>query len=134
MAFLHCESSYPVNAKEANLAAIGSMRSALNCPIGWSDHSRDPAVVLRAAMKWGAEIFEFHLDLDETGAEYGAGHCWLPKELQDVITLIERGKVADGDGVKQPGISESDDRSWRADPKDGLRPLIEKRMELIDDK
>lgn len=130
VAFLHCESSYPVSPNQTNLAAIATMRNFLKCSVGWSDHSRDPAVILRAAHKWNADIFEFHLDLDGKGDEYKQGHCWLPHELEKTIRLIETGKIADGDGIKVPGISELDDRQWRADPSDGLRPLKSKRTEI----
>jgi sialic acid synthase SpsE len=123
LAFLHCESSYPVKVEETNLAAIKYLRDQLGCHVGWSDHSRNLAVIMRAALKWGAEIFEFHLDLDSKGAEYSSGHCWLPSELATAISLIETGKDADGVPAKFPGDSESHDRDWRADPSDGLRPL-----------
>jgi N-acetylneuraminate synthase len=123
LAFLHCESSYPVKVEETNLAAIKYLKDQLGCHVGWSDHSRDLAVILRAALKWDAEIFEFHLDLDSKGAEYSSGHCWLPAELANAISLIEIGKHADGVPSKFPGDSESHDRNWRADPSDGLRPL-----------
>ncbi len=123
LAFLHCASNYPVKLEETNLAAIKYLKDELGCHIGWSDHSRDMAVILRAALKWDAEIFEFHLDLDSEGAEYSSGHCWLPDELKKVISLIERSKFSDGLHDKFPGKSESSDRNWRADPSDGLRPL-----------
>ena len=123
LAFLHCQSNYPVKSEETNLAAIEYLKNELRCEIGWSDHSRDIAVILRAALKWNAKIFEFHLDLDSDGAEYSSGHCWLPSELENVISIIERSKLADGDHKKFPGKSESNDRNWRADPSDGLRPL-----------
>ena len=123
LAFLHCQSNYPVKSEETNLAAIEYLKNELKCEIGWSDHSRDIAVILRAALKWNAKIFEFHLDLDSDGAEYSSGHCWLPSELENVISIIERSKLADGDHKKFPGKSESNDRNWRADPSDGLRPL-----------
>ena len=61
--------------------------------------------------------------MDSEGAEYSSGHCWLPDELENAISLIERSKFADGIHEKFPGKSESNDRNWRADPSDGLRPL-----------
>ena len=66
---------------------------------------------------------EFHLDLDGTGAEYAAGHCWLPEEIAPVIARIREGMRADGAGFKGPVAAELSDREWRADPVDGLRPL-----------
>jgi N-acetylneuraminate synthase len=66
---------------------------------------------------------EFHLDLDGEGAEYAAGHCWLPQEIAPVIARIREGECADGGGFKGPMPAELSDRDWRADPVDGLRPL-----------
>jgi len=120
---LHCVSAYPTPADEANLSAIASIREATGCAVGWSDHTRRPAVIERAVHHWGARAVEFHLDLDGEGAEYAAGHCWLPEEIAPVIARIRESLVADGAGFKEPQPSELADREWRADPSDGMRPL-----------
>jgi sialic acid synthase SpsE len=120
---LHCVSAYPTPVAEANLSAIAAIRAATGCPVGWSDHSRKPAVIERAVHHWDAAAVEFHLDLDGRGAEYGAGHCWLPGEIAPVIARIRDSFAADGEGFKEPQPSEYEDRSWRADPADGMRPL-----------
>jgi N-acetylneuraminate synthase len=120
---LHCVSAYPTPIAEANLAAIASLRNATGCKVGWSDHTRRPAVIERAVHHWQAAAVEFHLDLDGRGAEYAAGHCWLPGEIAPVIARIRESFAADGTGFKEPQPSERDDRAWRADPSDGMRPL-----------
>jgi sialic acid synthase SpsE len=120
---LHCVSAYPAPVDEANLAAIAALREATGCSVGWSDHSRRAAVIERAVHRWGAAMVEFHIDLDGRGAEYAAGHCWLPGEIAPVIARIRESIAADGDGFKEPQPSERDDRAWRADPSDGMRPL-----------
>jgi len=120
---LHCVSAYPTPPQEANLSAIEKIREATGYPVGWSDHTRRPGVIERAVHHWGAEAVEFHLDLDGNGAEYAAGHCWLPEEITPVIARIREGFLADGDGFKGPQPSEFSDRDWRADPSDGMRPL-----------
>jgi N-acetylneuraminate synthase len=124
---LHCVSAYPTPAAEANLAAMRTISNATGLPCGWSDHTVSPAVVTRAVLKWEAPVVEFHLDLDRTGAEYAAGHCWLPEEMEPVIRLIRSGECSDGTGIKEPLPSEIADRDWRADPVDGLRPLAHVR-------
>jgi N-acetylneuraminate synthase len=124
---LHCTSSYPTPHRESNLSAIGTLRGAFNCPVGWSDHTVDPAVLHRAIHRWGVEMIEFHLDLDGQGDEFKAGHCWLPEQMATVIAQIRRSLECDGDGVKEPVPSELSDRAWRADPSDGLRPLLHVR-------
>ena len=82
---LHCVSHYPAMAAEANLAAIATLREALGCAVGWSDHTTDPAVIQRAVHRWGAGAVECHIDLEGDGAEFASGHCWLPAELQRTI-------------------------------------------------
>ena len=120
---LHCTSGYPTPVEQSNLAAIETIRRACNTPVGWSDHSASPAVIYRAVHRWGAEMVEFHLDLDGTGAEFGSGHCWLPNQIGPVIETVNRGVAADGSGQKAPVDVEIADRSWRADPADGFRPM-----------
>lgn len=120
---LHCVSAYPTPPEEANLSAIAAIREATDCPVGWSDHTRKPAIIERAVHRWNASVVEFHLDLDGKGAEYAAGHCWLPGEIAPVIARIREAMRADGSGFKGPQPSESEDRDWRADPSDGMRPM-----------
>lgn len=126
---LHCVSAYPTPPEEANLSAISAIRVATGCAVGWSDHTRKPSVIERAVHRWGASAVEFHLDLDGQGAEYAAGHCWLPEEIAPVIARIRESLKADGEGFKGPQPSEIADRDWRADPSDGMRPLRHIRAE-----
>jgi sialic acid synthase SpsE len=120
---LHCVSAYPTPVNESNLSAMQTLRNATGMKIGWSDHTRKPAVIERAVHRWGAAAVEFHLDLDGKGAEYASGHCWLPEEIAPVIARIRESVDADGTGFKGPQPSERSDREWRADPSDGMRPL-----------
>lgn len=124
---LHCVSAYPTPVSEANLSAIAVLREATGLPVGWSDHTRKASVIERAVHHWNAGTIEFHLDLDGRGAEYAAGHCWLPGEIAPVIARIRESLGADGNGFKGPQPSETDDREWRADPSDGMRPMLSVR-------
>jgi N-acetylneuraminate synthase len=125
---LHCVSAYPTPAAQANLSAIAQIRDMTGLKTGWSDHTRRASVIERAVHHWGASVVEFHLDLDGQGAEYAAGHCWLPDEIAPVIARIREAAVADGTGFKGPQPSELSDREWRADPADGMRPLKHVRL------
>ncbi len=141
LTLLHCVSGYPVPVESCNLSAINTIRAATGVPVGWSDHSRNPNIINRAIDRFGASMIEFHLDLDEQGAEYKTGHCWLPHEMAPVIKqhhelgpVIEQlGEMAtaDGDGLKAPTPAEIGDRPWRADPSDGLRPTLKVREEWL---
>ena len=123
LTLLHCVSGYPTPARECNLAAIEKLRNLGPHEVGWSDHTRNPGVIFRAVHRFGAQMIEFHMDLDEQGAEYGMGHCWLPQEMGSVIAAIKDGLWADGQGKKIPSGQEDEEKNWRADPSDGLRPL-----------
>ncbi|RMD90754.1 MAG: N-acetylneuraminic acid synthase [Calditrichaeota bacterium] len=123
LTLLHCVSAYPAQIVDCNLAAIASLRKRFQCPVGWSDHSRQAAVLYRAVHRWEAEMIEFHMDLDATGFEYSLGHCWKPEEIKDVIENIQKGLRADGKPEKTYRTAEKEERLWRADPADGLRPI-----------
>jgi sialic acid synthase SpsE len=129
---LHCNSAYPTPIENANLAGIKileqfatSLRKTepISVEIGYSDHTVSPAVIYRAIHHYGMNFIEFHLDLDGSGDEYKAGHCWLPNQMSEVIKNVEFGFVADGIEGFGPSPSELPDREWRSDPKDGLRPI-----------
>ncbi|WP_035587194.1 N-acetylneuraminate synthase family protein [Hippea jasoniae] len=131
---LQCVSAYPAPIKDCNLSAIETMRREIKVDrnvtvkFGWSDHSVNEGVILRAIHKWGAQMVEFHFDIDGEGEEFGFGHCWLPDRVERMIKMVRDGFEADGNGEKVPQASEMDDRMWRADPEDGLRPLKELRV------
>jgi N-acetylneuraminate synthase len=127
LTLLHCTSSYPTPYIEANLSAIETIRKETGCEVGWSDHTVEPAVINRAINKWGANVIEFHLDLDGKGEEFSTGHCWLPEQISEFIKQVKIGFNSDGNGIKEPVPSEFPDRVWRADPSDGLRPFKEVR-------
>ncbi len=129
LTLLHCVSGYPVPMQECNLAVIEMLRDRYNCAVGWSDHSHRPEVIHRAVQHWQATTIEFHLDLDGKGDEFQAGHCWLPGQMAQVIAGLGVAESADGDGLKVAQKSEENDRLWRADPLDGLRPLRELRQQ-----
>jgi len=146
LTLLHCVSCYPTPPEEANLAAIRTLRERHDVPVGWSDHTVSIDVVARAVERFGAEMVEFHFDLDGAGEEYGGGHCWLPADVERLQVRLEAGEravmppvmppvgahPADGAGLKEPRPIEATERIWRSDPVDGLRPLAALREILAD--
>jgi sialic acid synthase SpsE len=125
---LKCTSNYPTDPKNVHLESIQTLRNRAKeygsgIKIGLSDHTRSIPVVLRAVHKYNVSAVEFHLDIDQQGVEYGPGHCWLPEEVKQLRFMIDDGFLADGSACFEPTDSEQDERNWRADPSDGLRPL-----------
>lgn len=133
LTLLHCVSGYPTPAEDANLAAIGTMREAFACPVGWSDHTVDVAVAARAVRRWGAVAVELHVDLEAGGGHEAGAHNWTPASLAALAAALAapagepEAAPADGTGRKVPMPAELHDVPWRADPADGLRPLAATR-------
>lgn len=130
LTILHCNSAYPTPLEDANLAGIGSIRKVIKklnldkkIKVGYSDHTVLPAVMYRSVHHYDAKFIEFHIDLDGKGDEFKSGHCWLPDQIAQVIKNINMGLKADGHNELRPSDSEYNDREWRADPSDGLRPI-----------
>lgn len=138
LTLLHCTSAYPAPKHEANLRSIPFLHTAFGTDVGWSDHTCSMVVVGRAAAFYKASMIELHFDLgDSQGVE--AGHSWDPGTVKLLRKALERGFSADDGyyacdgkkGVKAPSVSEEAERSWRADPSDGLRPTLAVRQRLL---
>ncbi len=140
LTLLHCVSGYPAPPEQCNLSAIQTLRDRYGCNVGWSDHSGEARVVERAVRRWGASDVELHVDLDGIGNEAGE-HNWTPQVLGSTIAACRGGwredltpadgaRPYDGDGAKRPMPIEIPDIAWRADPSDGLRPLMDLRSRI----
>lgn len=108
-AFFQCVSSYPARDEDASLGAIGALRDALACPIGYSDHT--PGVDTGAlAVCAGATILEKHLTYDR-GAK-GPDHAASldPAQFAEYVRLAHRAKTMLGPRRKRVLESESDVR------------------------
>ena len=101
LALLHCVSSYPARAADANLRAIATMRAAFGVPVGWSDHTLGIELPL-AAVAAGAVLVEKHLTLDRmmTGPDHAAS--LEPQELRAMVSGIRTVEAALGSGEKRP--------------------------------
>lgn len=127
---LHCISQYPAKPEDCHLSFIDRLRSEINIAgVGYSDHSVKAGVIQRAIHRWGAQVVEFHLDLDDKeGDEYIEKHCWTVSQMQPVIQQVNDGLAADGGWRYDP--TQNSERHFRADPDDGLRPMRYMRERL----
>lgn len=102
---LHCTTEYPVPYAEVNLRAMETLRSTLNLPVGYSDHTKGIVIPI-AAVGLGAVVLEKHFTLDRTmeGPDHKAS--LEPEELKAMIEAIRCVEVSLGDGVKTPSDSE----------------------------
>ncbi len=107
LVLLHCVSSYPANAAEANLRAMQTMADAFHVPVGYSDHTAGIEVAL-AAVALGACVIEKHLTLDRSlpGPDHQVSA--EPQEFSALVRGIRAVEAALGDGQKRPTAGEAD--------------------------
>lgn len=100
LAALHCVTSYPVPEDQANLAAIRTLREALGCEIGYSDHTLGiEAAVLSVAL--GARIVEKHFTLDKNFSSFRDHQLSAdPDEFQRLVQRIRAAEMMLGTGIK----------------------------------
>ncbi len=109
LAVFQCVSSYPAEPGDCNLRAMQTLREALGCPVGFSDHTLGLAVPT-AAVAMGAELLEKHLTLDTSmeGPDHRAS--LEPRAFAELVGAVRAVEAARGDGVKRPTSAEDDVR------------------------
>ena len=130
ISILHCVSNYQAKIENCKLNSIKYLSKKFKCEVGWSDHTSNPLIVNEAIQKYNATTIELHIDLDKKGNEYKFGHCWLPKDLENLTNFLYNLEKLKGKFQKKYSLSEKDERNARADPSDGLRPLMKLRKKL----
>lgn len=106
LSLLHCTSNYPTDYEAVNLKAIQTLKQQFECPVGYSDHTRD-VVAAPCAVALGATIIEKHFTLDRNmdGPDHRAS--LEPQELCTMVAYIRAASVMlIGGGVKTPRESE----------------------------
>lgn len=132
ISLLHCVSAYPANPRSCNLNSIKYLKSKFNCKVGWSDHTVNPLIIYNVIKEQKADFIELHFDLDGLGWEEKEGnkHCWMPQNLKNTLHYISNEKTINGSLKKNFSLEEKDERKFRADPYDGLRPIKKFRKKL----
>lgn len=133
LTLLYCVSSYPCHPQAINPVKLDRLRDMLlaytdrsmTVQAGWSDHSVSAGIVSAMTLRYRAQVVEFHFDLDGQGREYGIGHCWKPEQIEPVIKAVKEGERVIPNVWAMDNLSqdEENERLWRADPSDGLRPV-----------
>lgn len=105
VSLLHCTTEYPCPIADVNLAAMATMRSAFQLPVGYSDHT-DGFEVSVAAVALGAAFIEKHLTLDRRAPGPDHAASLEPDDFKRMVSAIRNVEAALGDGVKTPKESE----------------------------
>ena len=100
LALLHCGSNYPLGAASANLAAMGTMRSAFGVPVGYSDHTMGLAIPTAAAAL-GADLIEKHFTHGRGCAGPDHSFALEPDQLTAMVRQVKDAQLAIGSGQKR---------------------------------
>lgn len=102
---LHCNTEYPTPYTDVNLRAMLTLRDAIGCRVGYSDHTLGIEVPV-AAVAMGAEVIEKHFTLDKTlpGPDHVAS--LEPADLKAMVSAIRHTEAALGSGRKDVSPSE----------------------------
>ena len=95
---LRCNSTYPANSSEMDLAAIPAMIAKWGIPVGLSDHTMGIGAAV-ASVALGATVIEKHFTLDRTlpGPDHKAS--LEPEELKSMIAGIRNIEEALGESA-----------------------------------
>lgn len=97
---MHCNSSYPMDDKNANLRCIPMLRDHFDCAVGYSGHESSLVKICSAAVALGASSIERHITLDRT--MYGSDQAASIESpsLSGFVKALRIIQVALGDGQK----------------------------------
>ncbi len=98
---MHCNSSYPMDEKEANLSCIQSLKDKFGCDVGYSGHEASLLKVCLTAVVLGATSIERHITIDR--AMYGSDQSASveSQHLKSFVMAIKAVPDLIGDGVKK---------------------------------
>ena len=96
---MHCVSTYPMKAEDANLKTITALKEMFECNVGYSGHENGIAVSLAASF-FGISSLERHITLDRTmyGSDQAAslefdGMKKLTSSLEKMLIAVGEKKL-----------------------------------------
>ncbi len=112
---MHCNSTYPMPNKDANLSMINVLKEKYNCKVGYSGHEKGLQISL-AAVALGATSIERHITLDRT--MYGSDQAASvePSGMMKLVRDIRVIEEALGNGEKTITEKEASIREKLANP------------------
>lgn len=89
LVLLHCVLEYPTPEAHANLAKIRSLREHFpDAYIGYSDHTKPDADVIKTAYLMGATLVEKHFTVDKTLVGNDHYHAMDPHDAEEILRSI----------------------------------------------
>ncbi|MGP1599331.1 N-acetylneuraminate synthase family protein [Peptoanaerobacter stomatis] len=104
---MHCNSTYPMEEKDANLKMIETLRDIYKVNVGFSSHEIGNICTL-ASVSMGATSVERHITLDKN--MYGSDQkaSIEPEQIFELVKNIRIIEKAMGDGLKVLSVSEEE--------------------------
>ena len=112
VSILRCNSTYPANSAEMDLAAIPKMLSEWSIPVGLSDHTLSPVTAI-GAVALGATIIEKHLTLQRSNGGPDGAFSLEPTEFAALVRDIREVALARGSERFGPSKSEMSGLQFR---------------------
>lgn len=120
VAVMHCAINYPPAFADLNMRALGTLSSAFQVPVGWSDHTLGHTADV-VAVALGATVIEKHFTLDRSRPGPDHPFALEPDELTAMVVAIREAELALGSSVKR--VTEAEGEMFRL----GRRSLVAAR-------
>lgn len=118
---LQCTAKYPADPDSMNLSALTFLKERFQCPVGLSDHSRDPVIAPVMATALGATVIEKHFTLSNSLPGPDHSFAVVPSELKEMVREIRSAEAMRGGGFK--GIHRSEEE-LRKFARRGLQAIL----------
>ena len=92
---MHCVSTYPMEAKDANLKTIPDLRKEFKCQVGYSGHEPGVAISL-AAIGLGVTSLERHITLSRSMYGTDQAASLEPDALSTLVNSVRKIEIALG--------------------------------------
>jgi len=109
---LRCNSAYPAEPSEMDLAAIPFMRNRYGCEIGLSDHTMGSTAAV-TAIGLGATVFEKHITIERNAGGADAAFSANAKEFSQFVSDVTMAWAAIGSPRFGPSPKESGSLAFR---------------------
>ena len=97
---MHTVSTYPMNAEDANLNMINTLRDKFKCEVGYSGHEAGLAISYAAAAL-GITALERHITLDRSMYGSDQSASIEPNGLRQLVGAVRKIELAMGNGIKK---------------------------------
>lgn len=106
---MHCVSKYPVPLEEVSLNLIEELRS-LECAVGYSDHSGNIAVALKA-IALGIDLLEVHMTPHRLFFGPDTSSSLTPDEIREILNISEHWQILEKKYNPKSALYEASERT-----------------------